>query len=66
MQHRYYVEWSSPNYKFAGGTRVLALNKTDAVKKAKRKIGSSEIKKKHLFRFNALSRFVSPHLVTTK
>ena len=35
--HRYFVEWSAPNYRNAGSTTVMANNQPDAVKKAKKK-----------------------------
>ena len=38
-QHRYFVEWSAPNYKHSSSMRGLAYNKTDAITTAKKKLG---------------------------
>jgi len=39
MAHRYFVEWSAPNYRNAGFTRVLAGTKPVAISRAKVKLG---------------------------
>ncbi|KKK66116.1 hypothetical protein LCGC14_2967310 [marine sediment metagenome] len=50
--HRYHVEWSAPNYRNSIGTNVLAKNKPDAIKAAKRKLGS-KVKVQRLHHFDA-------------
>lgn len=50
--HRYFVEWSAPNYRNAGSTRVLAKTKQSAIKKAKAKLGK-RVKEQYLHHFNA-------------
>jgi hypothetical protein len=52
MAHRYFVEWSAPNYRNAGSTTVMADNQPDAVKKAKKKLGG-KVKSQYLSRFDA-------------
>ena len=52
MAHRYFVEWSAPNYHDAGSTTVMADNKPGAIQKVKRKLGT-KVKSRYLSRFNA-------------
>lgn len=52
MLHRYFVEWSAPNYHNAGGTVVLAGTKPSAISKAKAKLGN-KVKKQYLHHFDA-------------
>ncbi len=52
MAHRYFVEWSAPNYRNAGSTVVLAGTKPGAIAKAKEKLGD-RVKKQHLNHFDA-------------
>ena len=50
--HRYFVEWSAPNYHNSGMTTVMAANQSDAVGKAKKKLGN-RVKKQYLSKFRA-------------
>lgn len=52
MAHRYFVEWSAPNYLNAGSTRVLADDKREAIVRARRKLGS-KVKSQYLHHFDA-------------
>jgi hypothetical protein len=52
MAHRYFVEWSAPNYRNAGSTRVLANNKRDAIVTTKKKLGG-KVKSQYLSHFDA-------------
>jgi len=52
MAHRYFVEWSAPNYRNAGSTTVMADNKPDAIQKAKRKLGG-KVRSQYLSKFDA-------------
>lgn len=52
MKHRYFVEWSAPNYRDSGSTVVLARTKPEAVSAAKKKLGA-KVKTKHLHHFDA-------------
>jgi hypothetical protein len=47
MAHRYFVEWSAPNYHNAGSTVVLAGTNPSAIAKAKEKLGD-RVKRQHL------------------
>ena len=58
MAHRYFVEWSDPNYRNAGSTTVMADNKPDAIQKAKKKLGG-KVKKQYLSHFDAWRVFTS-------
>ena len=58
MAHRYFVEWSAPNYRNSGSTTVMASNKPDAIQRAKKKLGS-RVKKQYLSRFNAWRLFAN-------
>jgi hypothetical protein len=53
MAHRYLVEWSAPNYRDSKNVHVLAENKQDAIKKAKKKLGD-KVKKQSLHHFYAI------------
>ncbi len=59
MLHKYYVEWSAPNYRNAGSTMVMASNKPDAIQKAKKKLGN-RVKTQYLSRFDAWRTPVRP------
>jgi len=50
--HRYFVEWSAPNYRHSGSMKVLARTKQSAINKAKEKLGK-KVKERHLHHFNA-------------
>lgn len=52
MAHRYFVEWSAPNYRDAGSTRVLADTKPQAISRAKKKLGG-KVKSQYLHHFDA-------------
>ena len=52
MAHRYFVEWSAPNYRNAGSTTVMADNKPDAIQKAKKKLGS-KVRSQYLNHFDS-------------
>ena len=56
MAHRYSVTWTAPNCRHGGITMVMANNQREAIKKAKKKLGS-KVKKQQLRDFGAL-RFV--------
>ena len=58
MAHRYFVEWSAPNYRNAGSTTVMADNKPDAIQKAKKKLGS-KVKSQYLNHFDSWRVFTS-------
>ena len=58
MAHRYFVEWSAPNYRNAGSTTVMADNKPDAIQKAKKKLGG-KVKSQYLNHFDAWRTFSS-------
>ncbi len=58
MAHRYFVEWSAPNYRNSGSTTVMANNKPSAIQRAKRKLGS-KVKKQYLNRFDAWRIFTN-------
>ncbi len=64
MAHRYFVEWSAPNYRNAGSTTVTASNKPDAVQKAKKKLGG-RVKKQYLSHFDAWRVFPNRALPRT-
>ena len=51
-KHRYFVEWSAPNYHNAGNTTVMAENKKAAVERAKEKLGG-KVKRQYLHHFDA-------------
>jgi hypothetical protein len=52
MKHRYFVEWSAPNYRDSKSMIVLAGTKPAAIKVAKEKLGA-KVKKQHLHHFDA-------------
>lgn len=52
MAHRYFVQWSAPNYHNAGSTRVLAGTKPGAISRAKEKLGK-KVKEQYLHHFDA-------------
>jgi hypothetical protein len=51
-QHRYFVEWSAPDYHNSGNTAVLASTKPQAISRAKKKLGN-RVKNQHLSHFDA-------------
>ena len=52
MAHRYFVEWSAPNYRNSKSLKVLADTKVEAIKKAKAKLGG-KVKAQYLHHFDA-------------
>ena len=48
VEREYVVDWMAPNYSHLGHTTVKASNKTRAIAKAKRRLGS-KVKKGHRF-----------------
>ena len=50
--HKYFVEWSAPDYRKSGSLFLMAQNKPDAIAKAKKRLGS-RVKKYHLNHFDA-------------
>ena len=50
--HRYFVEWSAPDYHKSGSMVVLAGTKPGAVSRAKAKLGK-KVKEQHLNHFDA-------------
>ena len=52
MAHRYFVDWSAPDYHKSGLTTVMADNQPEAIKKAKKKLGD-RVKKQYLANFRA-------------
>ena len=61
MKHRYFVEWSAPNYRNAGSTRVLAGTKPAAITTAKKRLGG-KVRTQHLHHFDAW-RITKPGVV---
>jgi len=53
MAHIYLVEWSAPIIKNSKNIRVLANNKTDAIARAKKKLGN-KVRQQHLHHFYAI------------
>jgi hypothetical protein len=52
VEKYYHVEWSAPIIRNSGHISVMALNKTEAIAKAKRKLGA-KVKSQHLHHFSA-------------
>lgn len=52
IEKSYRVEWSAPNILHSGYHYVVALNKTEAIRKVKAKLGA-KVKSRHLHHFNA-------------
>jgi hypothetical protein len=52
VAHKYFVEWSAPNYKNSRNMTVIVSTKSEAISKAKKKLGS-KVKTQHLHHFSA-------------